>query len=197
MEPLIEALQRITPWYQDPDQEVPPTFPRGLPLEDLKNLLEYLPFQLPEEVCEIYQWSNGSRNPLAVDRQLQNTDVYRYDTDIGRVSLIPLKDAIDLWFYDNDEDEITSTWYHFPIFSHENGLIVIVGSDQMEDSSPVWDVDRLDDELREPVFPDLTNMMTGIADTIETEQMFWDDLGYFNAEGYWEAHKLIWRKYRA
>lgn len=196
MESLVNILQRITPWYQDPDQEIPPTFPSGLSIEELKNLLEYLPFQLPEEVCELYQWCNGSRNPMAVGRMLQHTDIYQYNIDyMPKASLMPLKDAIDLWFYDNDEDEITPTWYHFPIFSHENGLIVVVGSNQMEEESPIWDVDYLDEELRKPVFPNLKSMMTGIADVVELEREFLDDLGRFDERGYWDACKTVWEKY--
>jgi hypothetical protein len=196
MESLIDALQRITPWYEDPDGEVPPTFPRGLPYEELTKLLEYLPFQLPEEVCELYQWCNGSENPLAVGRRLQHTDVYTYDIGyMAKARVIPLKDAIDLWLESNDENTITQTWYHFPIFSHENGLIVIVGSEQMEDSSAIWDVDGLEDKLSEPIFPTLASMMTGIADVIEAEHEFLDDLGNFNQRGYWDACNKIWQKY--
>jgi hypothetical protein len=175
MESLIDAIQRITPWYGDPDEEVPPTFPCGLPDEELSELLGYLPFQLPEEVCELYQWCNGSRNPLAVNRPLQHTDVYKYDICCAIAGVIPLKEAIRLWFESNDENTITHTWYHFPIFSHENGLIVVVGSEQMEESSAIWDVDGLEEQLSEPVFPSLTSMTTGVADVIETEHEFVDD----------------------
>jgi hypothetical protein len=158
MESLINALQRITLWYQDSEQGEPETFPKGLSFEDLTRLLGYLPFKLPEEVCVLYQRCNN----------------YQYDINyIPKPSIIPLKEAMDLWFEENDEEKVTPTWYQFPVFSHENGLFVIVGGDEMEDSSPVWDVNWLDDELREPVFPDIASMMTGIADGLEAERKYW------------------------
>jgi hypothetical protein len=41
-------------------------------------------------------------------------------------------------------------------------------------------------------------MMTGIADVIEAEREFWDDLGYFNDDReYWNVCKSIWKRYRA
>ncbi|MEA5549705.1 hypothetical protein VB713_01705 [Anabaena cylindrica UHCC 0172] len=198
MSSLIETLQRITPWYRDTDYEVIQTFPHGLPFEDVENWLGALPFQVPQEVYEIYQWCNGRVNPTAA-RQMPQTDVYFYNIDyMANASVIPLKESVDLWFENNDEDQITKTWYHFPVFSHENGLIVIVGSDQQQESSPVWDVDWLNDELGKPVFPNITSMMTGIADVIEAEREFWDDLGYFNDDReYWNVCKSIWKKYRA
>jgi hypothetical protein len=197
MSSLIEALQRITPWYQDPESEAPQTFPHGLPFEEVENWLGALPFQVPQEVYEIYRWCNGRVNPSAVGRIPQSTDVYIYNIDyMAKASVIPLKEAVDLWFESNDEERITETWYNFPVFSHENGLIVIVGNEQKQESSPVWDLDWLDDELREPVFPNITSMMTGIADATEAEREFWDDLGYFNEQEYRDVYKSIWQKYR-
>lgn len=198
MSPLIEALKRITPWYKDPGCEAPQTFPHGLSLEEVENWLGALPFQVPQEIYEIYQWCNGRVNPMVTGRMLQAIDVYIYNIDyMAKASVIPLKEAVDLWFEKNDEEQITETWYHFPVFSHENGLLVIVGSEQMQESSAVWDVDWLDDELRDPVFPDITSMMTGIADVIEAERQCWDDSGYCDEQEYWNMYKSIWQKYRA
>jgi hypothetical protein len=63
------------------------------------------------------------------------------------------------------------------------------------ESSAIWDVEGLEEQLSEPVFPSLTSMMTGVADVIETEHEFVDDLGNFNQQAYEYACHKIWQKY--
>lgn len=61
MSALIDALERIETWLVQNQPELAIGLQPGLTLEEINGILKSFPYQLSEEVCELYQWHNGKR----------------------------------------------------------------------------------------------------------------------------------------
>lgn len=57
MSQLTDALERIFRWMEQ--HELERNFEPGLNLSKIEAITKYLPFLLPEEVCDLYRWRNG------------------------------------------------------------------------------------------------------------------------------------------
>lgn len=63
MSALTNALERILNWWKKNGyEEVVSNLQSGLNSAEIEEIVKYLPFKLPHEVWEIYQWRNGSRD---------------------------------------------------------------------------------------------------------------------------------------
>lgn len=63
MLPLTNALERILKvWKQNGNQEAISNLQSGLSDTDIEEIVRNLPFKLPLEVRELYQWRNGSKD---------------------------------------------------------------------------------------------------------------------------------------
>jgi hypothetical protein len=208
MSSLINALRSITPWYQNPERSRPSHYPAGLSLNEIEQKLAILPFRLPVEVYEIYQWCDGGENPTVVDEYpsgiLQASDIpyHEYNILIALAQFFDLDTAISLWLRGDQEagrGAGREPSLQFPLMHHENGIIVVVGSQEQQESSPVWDVDGLGELLEKAQYPSITNMMTAVAEIADKEAEFWADsdrLGYFDSQGFAVACLEIEKKYR-
>jgi hypothetical protein len=58
MSELTFALERIGAWYQE--KQARSVFQPGLSRNVIDNLVKDLPFPVPEEIHELYEWCNGS-----------------------------------------------------------------------------------------------------------------------------------------
>jgi hypothetical protein len=202
MSSLIDALKRITPWYQSPKHSRPSRFPYGLSSDEIEQQLTVLPFRLPLEFYEIYQWCNGSKNPEATD-DYQPESSHEYNILIAEAQFFDLETAVKLWV-DSDRSYGRGVGkdasLNFPLMHHENGIMVVVGSQEQQPASPVWDISFLNDSLREPEYPSVTKMMTAVAEVEEKEREFWsnsDELGYFDSKGFAKVSWEIREKYRS
>jgi cell wall assembly regulator SMI1 len=59
MSTLMDTLQRILNWLQANYPEAASSLKPGLSYEEIEVKLADLPFHLPQEVYELYQWRNG------------------------------------------------------------------------------------------------------------------------------------------
>lgn len=57
---LISVLERITSWFQANKPNIIQALQPGLSREQIEAQVQVLPFRLPEEVYQLYQWRNGS-----------------------------------------------------------------------------------------------------------------------------------------
>ncbi len=57
MSPLTDALNRIQAWLTNNYPMVTEFITPGLSPEEIQEITRMLPFSLPEEVYELYQWS--------------------------------------------------------------------------------------------------------------------------------------------
>ena len=56
---LTESLEQILIQLEQKDPEIAASLQPGLTREEIDEIVKYLPFKLPEEVYELYQWRNG------------------------------------------------------------------------------------------------------------------------------------------
>jgi HEAT repeat protein len=104
MSVLTEALNRIFNWLQQYNPNAASALEPGLTYDEIQEMVKYLPFKLPEEVYELYQWRNGS-----------NLDGLTFIFDA--MELLPLEKTVN--FYKRTTQTET---YFFPLFFSEGDL---------------------------------------------------------------------------
>jgi hypothetical protein len=139
---------------------------------EVEKQLDFFPFKLSDEVYEYYQWAGaptGDCNPQEND---SGSYYMTYSCVLERflgtandlIHFMSLEDAKE--FYPNYSSY--ADLHHLnclPFVSYENGMLVIAGSENKIDTSPVLIREDGDDKLW---FPSLTKMMLAIAESIET-----------------------------
>lgn len=136
-------------------------------IEEVKQQLSFFPFQLSDEAYEFYQWAGaptGERFPE--DWDVYYNDNSTYDCCLERflgigsdfIYFLSIEEA-QKYYYEDDHKT------YFPFVSYEYGFLVLVGSQNPIESSPVL---KLEDRTGKLWFPSLTNMMLATAECIET-----------------------------
>lgn len=222
MSTLTDALNRILNWLhqqrdEDPDiakknwwpfSDVPdpPHLEPGLSRSEIAEITKDLPVPLPQEVIELYQWSNGSR-----DRQYNyEFDDWLFDVGWGwgffmGMSLLPLQSAVDeyqkkisfrreiVWQYQQLKEYIPDlTLCLFEGRECKDGYITIWENKEV---CPVifWNFKGGADEVISK-YSSLTQMMLTIAETYEEAYYIQSD-GFFGKDE--NKASEIWRKYNA
>ncbi len=67
MSKLTEGLKRIDVWLQVNMPERPSQLISGISHNEIKEQVQNLPFNLPDEVYELYEWHNGDAEGLIFD----------------------------------------------------------------------------------------------------------------------------------
>ena len=186
MSSLMEALERIDNWFRQNRSEYVPLFQPGLTREVIEEKTKNLPFQLPEEVYELYQWHNGTLAGLKWGQA---------DLPVG-YWFHPLEKPIELYFesmkleeemkefYENTEGGWEGKFWNtdwFPIFSHGNDTYHVTCG---QDSIPVASIWYFYPEFVEPEFhyENLTAMMLTVAECYETEAYYLDEEGFIQED---------------
>ncbi|MFP4692962.1 MAG: HEAT repeat domain-containing protein [Halothece sp.] len=189
MTALTNALNRILHWHQQNYVEWVESKQPGLTTEEIKIKTQELPFRLPTEVYELYQWCNGTSEDIPFFPS------YRF---------LPLEEAVDLYNSDFKEVHIDKlqqedyydiaqlasfSWpsfqnqYWLPIFDFDSEIYFLSCDTQQRDATPVWYY------FPESVFPrlyfsNLTSMLLAIAECYETKAY------YLNEQGFLEENEL-------
>ena len=142
--------------------------PPRLSREQIQEITANYPFQLPLEVIQLYQRGNGMLPIGLGDKDWQSFNNYFLFPLSGEVNLHPLYQAMDEYeFYlntiANRSKKINDiVQYLFPIMSFEEMTWAVIGSEQQQDTSPVFfyysqdiDSERFKPEI---VWPSLTEM---------------------------------------
>jgi len=198
MTALTNALNRILHWHQQNYVEWVESKQPGLTTEEIQINTQELPFRLPTEVYEFYQWCNGTSGDVPFFPS------YRF---------LSLEEAVDLYHSEIKEVEIDKlqqedyydiaqltpfSWlsfqnqYWLPIFDFDGEIYFLSCDTEQRDGAPVWYY------FPESVFPrlyfsNLTSMLLAIAECYETEAY------YLNQQGFLEENEFkvapILRKY--
>jgi hypothetical protein len=187
MSKLTDALNRIKAWLNNNYPTISDNITPGLNTEEIQDYITELPFSLPQEICELYQWSRGHTEETLTD----------YAHIFCGMNLCSLDRAIKIFPTFDDEFEECSRKYMrkqlFPIFSLENIFLCVIGDWDEHYSTPIIFVSDINDITHKYV--DLTNMMLTLAECFE-ESVF-----AFNEDGSWDydADKFspIYIKYNA
>jgi hypothetical protein len=160
---MTEALERISQCHL--------TRPKRT-REEVERQLRFFPFELSEEVYEYYQWAGapiGNQRPPGWDGSYNDNSTYScvlehlLDGASDLIHFMSLEEAEE--FYPNYS--LNADLYDakcLPFTSYENGVLVIAGSENQIDVSPVLQRESGRDKLW---FPSLTNMMLSIAECVE------------------------------
>lgn len=136
MELLISSLEKILDiWQQDREDFIELLQP-GLNVQDIQQYVSNLPFQLPQEVYQLYQWQNGIRVPEFHDIALDFIPGFWFLPLAETLKESErLKESKDYFTFLQDEA------YHkpwFPILSSDLGYFLVLGDKNTCISSPVF-----------------------------------------------------------
>ncbi|MGB3655524.1 MAG: hypothetical protein WBA41_30545 [Rivularia sp. (in: cyanobacteria)] len=173
MSEITEALQRIEVWLQNHMPNRAAELKPGLTKNEIEEQVKDLPFNLPEEVYELYQWHDGS-----VDRFVFE----QYD-------FLSLKYAIEAYYewwgyvrvYEIEEARFFLKC--FPVFELwcEYGVLVNVVCDNFKDSKD-YSIRMLDTSCKDfsVRYSNLKDLILHVADWYESAQ-------YYERDDFWEV----------
>jgi hypothetical protein len=165
MSEITEALQRIEAWLQNHMPNRAAELKPGLTRDEIDELVKDLPFSLPEEVYELYQWHDGS-----VDRFV-----------FVNYNFFSLNDAIEAYYewwagiFSDKDEEAYFFEKSFPIFElwSDCGVILsVVCEDSNNYPVRMLDVEYDDYFVR---YRSLKNLILHLADWYESAQSYEDE----------------------
>ena len=132
MSALTNALDRIRNWSRQNIPEEVSSLPPGLTNREIEEIVEDLPFPLPQEVYELYKWTGGYKMSEIDDTQFSNDTRFSFEGSL----LLSLSEAVTM--YRQKNQNIGSDYQYevnchnrirFQIFftsmNEEDGYIVI------------------------------------------------------------------------
>jgi hypothetical protein len=159
MSALTDALERILNWFQENKPDYPMSLQPGLTIEEIEEKVKNLPFKLPKEVYELYQWRNG-----ICDEYEGFFEYYRF---------LPLKEALCEQQLMSEAWGLSLPFGWFPLFYFEREYFSAIGAQEDTASSVIvktyYEIDV--------VYGSLTNMMQFIAECYLKNAYFIDKNG--------------------
>lgn len=172
MSKLIDELEYIFHWLLSLNPNFTDCYNPGLTRPKIDEIIKELPFNLSEEIYELYQWRNG----FAFDYNLPLETFFfpeQLCNDVP-IAFCSLQDSIYIYnimrptsqtsIDSNLEYEYwNSKW--FPIAAYETKRILYVVGDFNPSPVYVWDVGSLRNQIR--AYTNLTSMISVIAECCE------------------------------
>jgi SMI1 / KNR4 family (SUKH-1) len=185
---LTDALGKIQLWLDNNYAECAAQILPGLSIAEIEEFSQALPFHLPQEVHELYQWSSGTDvhtggTPLSFDR----FGMRLYSLQEAAEHANSLRD--DNW----EECDIRYLGSSlFPIFATDQVCFAVAGTSKPQISSPIIYISELTTVWVSYV--SLTSMMQTIAECLETGVASQVSGGLdYDGEGF----SAVYRKYNA
>lgn len=165
---LSQALERIWNWFQVNALAMLTFLQPGLTRGQIDAQVQDLPFQLPEEVYQLYQWHNGS----SAEQYIEFLPQYR---------LLSLEDAIaqyqmtvEIWVDSSETEKCDDGWSWverwFPLFAVDGNFYMIEGPSQPKTTAPIIHFSKYGDNHL--ICNSLTEIMLVIAECLETGAYF-------------------------
>ena len=169
---LTDALNRIKVWLNNNYPLMAESITPGLSPEDIQSIIETLPFSLPEEVGELYQWSRGHYGEALNAVAFDPCEVMYH---------VSLEYAIELqsMLEDEDSDECVTKYINkplFPLFDFNGTSFCSIGNWEDEKSSPIILVSPINNIII--TYTSLTNMMLTVAESFESGVFRLNEKGY-------------------
>lgn len=169
---LTEALDRIRAWLRTNYPAAAECITPGLSLSEIEEITQTLPFSLPDEVYELYQWSRG-HTPAT---QTIYTNIFE---PYEGMALCSLESAIEILPIFEDEFEECAVKYVgkplFPIFQTDASNLCVVGDWDNKKSSPIIFISEINEI--ENIYTSLTSMMLTVADCFEAGAISFNEKG--------------------
>ncbi|MBA3921472.1 MAG: hypothetical protein H0X31_07160 [Nostocaceae cyanobacterium] len=106
MSELTEGLERISLWLKKNRPDIASQLRPGLSREEIDAEAHILPFKLPEEIYELYQWRDGSSDNFLFER---------YDFMSLHAAVSAYSEQMSELRY-NEREEVKFFEFSFPIF---------------------------------------------------------------------------------
>lgn len=166
---LINSLNNISTHLKKNGSDV--ILQPGLSYTEIEEKVASLPFCLPKELYELYQWRNGTP---------EYSDCKCFDFFLC-YRFLPLEESLQIVsnFIKTDSwiiDEVFPYGW-FPIFTFEGEYYSVIGAEKQRDFSPIMHIYH--DETVDYV--SLTAMMQTIAECYQTETYYINDKGYYES----------------
>ncbi|MFW6295894.1 MAG: hypothetical protein ACOC04_01755 [Halothece sp.] len=185
--PLSQALEKILNWFREHKPSYLSSLQKGLTEEEIKNRIKFLPFELPWEVHELYQWRNG-----ITEEGSEGATVVIFP--------LPLEKAVEIYqkamatrelsLQSGRENPIWESPYWFPMWEEDGEYMIVVGSKERKNCSQVLNVSETGGLV---YYDSVTSMMQTIAECLETSAYYLDE--YDDIEVNETKAEPIWRKY--
>lgn len=192
---LSQALERIWNWFEVNAPAMLTFLQPGLTRGQIDAQVRDLPFQLPKEVYQLYQWHNGS----SAEQNIEFLPQYRF---------LSLEDAIaqyqctvKIWQDVSETENWQDGWVQpegwFPLFAEDGNFYVVEGQSQPTSAPIIHFSEYGDNDL---IFNSLTDMIRAIAECLETGTYFFQQSEYEATYFYLDADDTkeaqIWLKYQ-
>ena len=186
---LTESLEKVFTWLLTHQPSYALALQSGLTYAQIQEKTKDLPFKLPTEVVELYQWRNGTKDSeqytsrffpaftfLSLDQALIHyNELIDFAVESGRILISDPTTQIS-WEDNINPNEIYNPKW-FPLFTFQNeDYYLSIGSEQEEVSSVILDFSTQGSETR-PAYESLTKMILAIAECYEENVYF---LGEFS-----------------
>lgn len=185
---LTDALNRIRAWLHSNCPAAAESITPGLSLSEIQEITRTLPFSLPHEVYELYQWSRGHA------QETQTTYTSIFDPYEG-MTLCSLRRGIQILpSFEDELDEIAVRYINkplFPVFEFDCSYLCVIGDWEDKESSPIIFVSEINDIINR--YTSLTSMMLTLAECFETGTFFLDEDKCNNCDK--KKFSLIYLKY--
>ncbi|OUL30395.1 hypothetical protein BV378_04185 [Nostoc sp. RF31YmG] len=184
MSVLTETLERIFKNLQHHRAEIASLLQPGLTIDKIQSQIKNLPFCLPQEVYELYQWRNG------IDySNISKIENLHFDISfIPGFDFLPLEEAIESYkeieeFRDKytspEEENCHKAW--FPIFGSDDlEYLIVFGDSVTSQDSPIMHCHLGGGSLPQVKYPNLTTFMKVVAECYETNAYYIVDPSKYN-----------------
>lgn len=188
--PLISALERLSRWLETNAPAIAQAFQPGLTRKQIEAQIQALPFRLPEEVCQFYQWRNGG----AIEVTAEGHSYHQAIELLPIHRLLSLEEAIAEYttFCQIYEDRVDD-YYYLPLFADSANYYVAKGSIELKATAEIFRAGIFADELSLE-FNCLADMMAAIVECLETGAYYTEDGNYLNWNN--AREKQVWLRYQ-
>ena len=160
---LTDTLEQIRAWLQNNYPAGAKHLLIGLNQLQIEEIVQTLPFKSPQEIYELYQWSQGNtEETLSVHTSI-------FDPYDG-MSLCSLERAKELYqHFETVGDELAPRFAGkplFPVFEFDGSFLAVIGDIKSKNNSPVIFIS--DDAGLTVRYVSLTSMMLTLAECFET-----------------------------
>lgn len=196
---LTNALERILKGMQKYDARIAYLLQPGLNYLEIEEKVRVIPFRLPQEFYELYQWRNGFiPGTKEAFSSLGGHDFFSLDWLIKEYfhRLEDLNKHAN--FYEKFSHEYIRTPQWFSFLGHDKQDYFIIGEQEQKQESPVYCFDYGDiyDFRPKLKYSSLTSMMLTIAECYETGVYYNVEVKYGKLFGMnYPASESIRKKY--
>lgn len=196
--PLASALDRLIRWLEANAPAIAQGLQPGLTRAQIEAQVQHLPFRLPEEVYQFYQWRNGGSIESTCGSSSHRVPIrllYSYQLLSLEEAIAERSFACEIYceVCEDEEDEASDPHHWLPLFADEGNYYVVKGDTESQATAAIFHSDSYSDEL-ELEFDSLATLISAIAECFETGAYYFENTAWLRCDRVRE--KQVWLKYQ-